>query len=535
MGVLNVTPDSFSDGGKFFDAENAVDHGLRMAAEGAHIVDVGGESTRPAAEAITAEEELRRVIPVIEQLRRNSEVIISIDTSKAEVARAAIRAGASIVNDVTGGRSDEEMMPLIAETKSAFIIMHMKGTPQTMQVAPQYTNVVSEVSDFFRQQYARAIVYNIDTMAIAFDPGIGFGKTLEHNLELLAQLERLRTCDRPIVIGVSRKSFLGKLIDSAQISDRLAPAVALTSLLRTRGADVLRVHDKMIHQLIDLWFRGWRSLVEILLLSVAIYYGYLYFRGTRGAKVLTGLAIVFLTLTLISTLLNLVVIGWIVRSFSVFLAVALVVIFQPELRRGLAALGGHPIFSLTSEKRETVHDLAEAVMQLANKQFGALIAIERDTSIRVYEETGVTIDGDFSVELILTIFHPKAALHDGGVIIRNGRIAAAACIFPVSQRETLDRSLGLRHRAGLGITEESDAVAVVVSEETGSISICHRRRIERNFTPETFRQRIAEILLHSKYEENNSEKLAGEVDLSPARDNALVPDQKERSDDALAV
>jgi dihydropteroate synthase len=192
---------------------------------------------------VAPEEELRRVIPVIEQLRRKSEVIISIDTSKAEVARAAIRAGASIVNDVTGGRGDHEMMPLIAETKSAFIIMHMQGTPQTMQIAPQYTNVVSEVFDFFRQQYARAIVYNIDPMAIAFDPGIGFGKTLEHNLELLAQLERLRACDRPIVIGVSRKSFLGKLINSAQISDRLTPAVALTSLLRTRGADVLRVHD----------------------------------------------------------------------------------------------------------------------------------------------------------------------------------------------------------------------------------------------------------------------------------------------------
>src|ERR1051326_2751429 len=205
--------------------------------------------------------------------------------------------------------------------------MHMQGTPRTMQVRPRYRDVVEEISEFFRQQYARAIGLNIDPMAIAFDPGIGFGKTLEHNLELLAQLERLRTCDRPIVIGVSRKSFLGK----------------------------------MIHQLIDLWFRGWRSLIEILLLSAAIYYGYLYFRGTRGAKVLTGLAIVFLTLTLISTLLNLVVIGWIVRSFSVFLAVALVVIFQPELRRGLAALGGHPIFSLTSEKRETVHDLAEAV------------------------------------------------------------------------------------------------------------------------------------------------------------------------------
>jgi len=243
MGVLNVTPDSFSDAGKFFTVERAVEHGLKMAAEGAHIVDVGGESTRPGSEAISAEEELRRVIPVIEQLRAKSEVIISIDTSKAEVARAAVRAGASIVNDVTGGKRDEEMMRLIAETKSAFIIMHMLGTPQTMQITPQYANVVSEIADFFRQQYARAIVYNIDPMAIAFDPGIGFGKTLEHNLELLAQLERLRACDRPIVIGVSRKSFLGKLINSAQMSDRLAPAVALAPLLRRLGADVLRVHD----------------------------------------------------------------------------------------------------------------------------------------------------------------------------------------------------------------------------------------------------------------------------------------------------
>jgi diadenylate cyclase len=288
-------------------------------------------------------------------------------------------------------------------------------------------------------------------------------------------------------------------------------------------------------QMVQGWLENWRSAVEIILLSVGIYYGYVYFRGTRGAKVLTGLAIVFLTLTLISQLLNLVVIGWIIRSFSVFLAVALVVIFQPELRRGLAELGGHPIFSLTSEKRETVHDIVEAVTQLANKQFGALIAIERDTSIRVYEETGVVLDSEFSVELMLTIFHPKAALHDGGVVMRNGRIAAAACIFPVSQRETLDRSLGLRHRAGLGITEESDAIAVVVSEETGGISICHRRRIERSFTPETFRKRISEILLQGPYEETNSEELAREVDLPATRDDALVPDQKERSDDAVVV
>ncbi len=291
----------------------------------------------------------------------------------------------------------------------------------------------------------------------------------------------------------------------------------------------------MIEPLIHLFFDKWRSAVEIVLLSVVIYYGYLYFRGTRGAKVLTGLAIVFLTLTLISQLLNLVVISFIIRSFSVFLAVALVVIFQPELRRALAALGGHPIFSLTSEKRETVHDLSEVVTQLSNKQFGALLAIERDTSIKVYEDTGVVVDAAFSTELLLTLFHPKSALHDGGVIVRNGRIAAAACIFPVSQRETLDRSLGLRHRAALGITEESDAVAIVVSEETGAISVCYRRRIERNFTPETFRQRLGEILLHRSNEEPDPQQLARETELPPARDRALVPRQEERSNDTLAV
>ena len=243
MGVLNVTPDSFSDGGEFFTQDKAIERGLVLAREGAHIIDVGGESTRPGSKAVVVEEELHRVIPVIEKLRAKVDVPLSIDTSKAEVARAAIEAGASIVNDITGGRGDERMLPLIAQTKSALIIMHMQGIPTTMQIQPQYTDVVEEISDFFRQQYARAIGLNIDPMAIAFDPGIGFGKTLEHNLELLAQLERLRAHDRPLVVGVSRKSFLGKLIGSSEIRDRLVPGLALTSLLRGRGADVFRVHD----------------------------------------------------------------------------------------------------------------------------------------------------------------------------------------------------------------------------------------------------------------------------------------------------
>ena len=243
MGVLNVTPDSFSDGGKFFAAEKAVEHGLKMTVDGAHIIDVGGESTRPGAEAIAPEEELRRVIPVIEKLRAKIDIFISIDTSKAAVARAAIDAGASIVNDVTGGRGDTEMMPLVAKSQAAFIIMHMQGNPKTMQFEPRYDDVVSEVADFFRQQYARALECNVDPMAIAFDPGIGFGKTLEHNLELIGNLGALRVDERPLVVGVSRKSFLAKLIGSSDMSDRLAPVVALTPLLRARGADVFRVHD----------------------------------------------------------------------------------------------------------------------------------------------------------------------------------------------------------------------------------------------------------------------------------------------------
>ena len=214
-----------------------------MVGEGAQIIDVGGESTRTGAASVAVEEELRRVVPVIKKLRAKIDIVISIDTSKAQVARAAIGAGASIVNDVTGGRGDREMMPFVAEIKAAFIIMHMQGDPRTMQSDPRYVDVISEVADFFRQQYACALECGIDPMAIAFDPGIGFGKTLEHNLDLLARLERIRVHKRPLVVGVSRKSFLAKLTGSSEMNDRLASAVALTSVLRARGADVFRVHD----------------------------------------------------------------------------------------------------------------------------------------------------------------------------------------------------------------------------------------------------------------------------------------------------
>jgi dihydropteroate synthase len=243
MGVLNVTPDSFSDGGEFFNTNKAIEQGQRMAAEGAHIIDVGGESTRPGAEAVSADDELARVIPVVEKLRESTAAFISIDTSKAAVARAALDAGATIINDVTGGRADPEMFALAAERKAALILMHMQGTPRTMQLAPRYDDVLREVANFFRQQYERALECGVDAIAIAFDPGIGFGKTVGHNLALLAHLERLRVHDRPLVVGVSRKSSLGKMIGSNAMEDRLAPTIAFTALLRERGANVFRVHD----------------------------------------------------------------------------------------------------------------------------------------------------------------------------------------------------------------------------------------------------------------------------------------------------
>jgi diadenylate cyclase len=279
----------------------------------------------------------------------------------------------------------------------------------------------------------------------------------------------------------------------------------------------------------------WRAGVEIAILSVVIYYAYIYFRGTRGAKVLTGLALIFLTLFLVSQILDLKVIRWLMGSLTAFLAVALVVIFQPELRRGLAALGSHRFFSWTSHNKETVAVISEAVFELSNRQFGALIALERDINTRAFSESGVSVDCELTTEMVLTIFQPKTPLHDGGLIIRNDRILAAACIFPVSQREDLNRNLGLRHRAALGISEETDALAIVVSEETGIVSICHRGRIERDFDPESFKRRIGELLILQNDERSDSQESGGKDRVAAARDHALVSHQQEHRNDDVAI
>lgn len=276
----------------------------------------------------------------------------------------------------------------------------------------------------------------------------------------------------------------------------------------------------------------WTSGVEIVILAAVIYYIYLYLRGTYGARILIGLALVFLTLTLVSQLLNLEVIGWLLRSISVFLAIALVVIFQPELRRALTELGSHRFFTTASEEKETIEILTDAVFELSSKGFGALIAVERDLSLKSIVETGVQLDARFSKELALTVFHPKTVLHDGGMVLSGDRIVAAACIFPLTQREDLDRNLGLRHRAGLGLGEESDAVSIVVSEETGQVSICQRGEIERNFGVKKFRERLSQLLFQEQYENNPPQQLAGQGREPDSGVRPVVSHQAERRQDS---
>ena len=242
MGVLNVTPDSFYDGGRYGRSEDAIQHGLRMAKEGADIIDIGGESSRPGAQSISPTEELDRVVPVVEGIRRRSDVLLSVDTTKAPVAAEAIARGASMVNDISALRFDPKMAEVIGGSRAFVILMHMLGTPKTMQIAPSYTDVVAEIKAFLAERIEVAVNLGIERDRIIIDPGIGFGKRLEHNLALLKGLSSFATLDAPILVGLSRKSFLGKLLDLPP-EERLEGTIAANAIAIINGADIIRVHD----------------------------------------------------------------------------------------------------------------------------------------------------------------------------------------------------------------------------------------------------------------------------------------------------
>jgi dihydropteroate synthase len=246
MGILNVTPDSFSDGGQFFSLDAAVSHARELIVEGAEIIDVGGESTRPGADPVSPKEELRRIIPVIEKIRSEfPSVLISVDTYKATTAEKAIRAGADIINDITALRGDPSMIDVVLESGVGVVLMHMQGTPKTMQVAPSYHDVVSEVREFLEDRCNWLVDRGVDRERIAIDPGFGFGKRLADNIKLMRNLEAFRALAQPLLIGVSRKSGLAQMVGDAAlpVAKRIWPTVALTCLLREKGAHLLRVHD----------------------------------------------------------------------------------------------------------------------------------------------------------------------------------------------------------------------------------------------------------------------------------------------------
>lgn len=242
MGVLNVTPDSFSDGGQFLDTEKAVEHGLRMAADGAAIIDVGGESTRPGSAPVSSDQQIGRVAPVIKALCAKTYTPISIDTHRFDVARAALDAGAAMINDITA-LSDERMGELAAERQVPVILMHIQGTPETMQIEPKYDDVVSEVLDFLLSRANRAERLGIAPERIFIDPGVGFGKTLEHNLLLLRNIGRFVSTGYRVLVGTSRKSFIGKLTAKEKPADRIFGTAATVALCAAAGVSIVRVHD----------------------------------------------------------------------------------------------------------------------------------------------------------------------------------------------------------------------------------------------------------------------------------------------------
>ena len=242
MGVVNVTPDSFSDGGRFFDARAAIEHALRLEEEGADILDIGGESTRPGSDFITLDEELRRVMPVIEKVRERATVPLSIDTTKAEVARQALQAGCAMVNDISAMRLDPEMIPLVVSKDVPFCLMHMQGMPKDMQIEPHYDDVVGEIAAFLRERAEAAVDAGADPGRIMVDPGIGFGKNLQHNLEIIRRLNELRSLGYAVVLGTSRKSFIGRILDLPE-DERVEGTAASVALGIANGADIVRVHD----------------------------------------------------------------------------------------------------------------------------------------------------------------------------------------------------------------------------------------------------------------------------------------------------
>lgn len=273
---------------------------------------------------------------------------------------------------------------------------------------------------------------------------------------------------------------------------------------------------------------GLTGILEILVLAVLFYYIILFFYGTRGAQILLGFAVLFVTLLVLTQLFNLDALNWLLKRFSVYLAVAFIVIFQPEIRRALAELGKQHVFASTARERSLVDNIVQAVLLLAERKIGALIAVEREISTRAVLETGTRIDSLVTPELLASIFFPHTPLHDGGVIVQQNRVVAAGCLFPLSQRQELSKTLGTRHRAAIGLTEESDAIVVVVSEETGTISVAYKGRLTQGLDEGRLRRLLSAVLLRVPRAKSRWSRARAQLDLTPegvAKTDAIMAEE----------
>ena len=520
MGIVNVTPDSFSDGGVNLDVKAAVAAALRMVEDGADLLDIGGESTRPGALPVAEGEERRRVLPVIEALAGRVTVPISIDTYKASVADAALAAGASIVNDISGLRYEPELAGVVARRGAPVILMHTRGRSRDMYEQASYHDVVDEVLDELRESIAFAGGAGVPREQMLVDPGIGFAKDASHSFEVLGRLAEFADLGRPIVVGSSRKSFLNRPIKQAshdargRVADggvggrrgarRRArgprPRGARDGAGGPRGRRNSEVSSRSVMDWLSQVLRRppveWVDLLDIAIVAVLVYELLVLIQGTRAMQIALsgGFLIGFYFL---SDWLGLETVNWLIRNLAVYGVFALIVLLQTDIRRALAHFGRAPFFRYfdrSANVDEAVEELVISVSHLAARKIGAMIVIERRIGLRNYIEGGIPLDAAISYDLLASIFQVASPLHDGAVIVQGDRIAAAACFLPLSVNPKMSRELGTRHRAAIGLTEENDAVVIVVSEESGIISLALEGALERGLTPDVLRVKLRALL-----------------------------------------
>ena len=434
MGIVNATPDSFSDG-PFLALEAAVAEGERHLDAGALIVDIGGESTRPGAEVVDAAEEIRRVAPVIRELRkRHPSAVLSVDTSKLAVAESALSAGVDIVNDVSAG-ADPGVFVLVAAHDAAIVLMHRRGTPATMQLDTRYHDLVAEVHGWLRERAAAATKAGVPDNMIWLDPGIGFGKDDAGNLALLAALPEFAAVGHPVVVGPSRKSFIGRLTGTP-VGDRLGGSwprwsrasastgswsesmirdrVQFLRLVLHRGVGGMNWILSFLRELGTLQV-SLADAADVLVVTLLIYALLVLLRGTRAMQMLWGILIIA-GLYFISRALDLITLSTILENLLAFLPIAIIVLFQREIRSMLAAFGSKSLLRWRSGQDEVnvpLNELALAVQALASKRIGALIAIELKDSLANWADTGIPLNAQFSYDLMLNIFIPGTPLMTG--------------------------------------------------------------------------------------------------------------------------